>query len=467
MFKIKKQIILSVLLIFTLLLATTNGLASGGDIPTEPIKYKTEVRVKLLPSGTSFMATLKGNYEIINLDDLSLVPYVTSVKFSIVSGKVSIAVTDGETVTSSKGFSINEFIENETNEVEISKILTANGVANARYRGSFEILPAQTVPLLINRLGMENYLRGVVPSEMPASWPIEALKAQAIAARSYAYTQTQNAKPGSYLEMTVSSQVYGGITKETARSNLAVKDTADMYATYNNIPIQAFFHSSSGGHTENSENVWINKVPYIRAVIDSYDKHPKNTHYGWETTGQATTISQKLKLTSNQVLTGIKIIERGPSNSAKQVSASVYDRTTKTSSNINIVSNLISSPDSLRSFFGTSLKSIKFNIYSDSEVKIKMADGSEKKSTTLMGYKLQEANGSTTYIEDLNLPVKTISESVTVKTRPATYRFKGDGWGHMLGMSQWGAYGMAEAGFTYDQIIKHYYTGVEVKKLGN
>jgi stage II sporulation protein D len=467
MFKIKKQIILSILLIFTLLLATTNGLASGGDIPSEPIKYKTEVRVKLLPSGTSFMATLKGSYEIINLDDLSLVPYVTSVKFSIVSGKVSIAVVDGETVTSTKGFSINEIIENETNEVEISKILTASGVANARYRGSFEILPAQTVPLLINTLAMENYLRGVVPSEMPASWPMEALKAQAIAARSYAYTQTQNAKPGSYLEMTVTSQVYGGISKETSRSNLAVKDTAEMYATHNNIPIQAYFHSSSGGHTENSENVWTGKVPYIRAVIDPYDKHPKNSHYGWETTGQATTISQKLKLTSNQILTGIKIIERGPSNSAKQVSASVYDKTTKTSSNINVVANLISSPDSLRSFFGTSLKSIKFNIYSDSEVKIKMADGSEKKSTTLMGYKLQEANGSTSYIEDLNLPVKTISESVTVKTRPDTYRFKGDGWGHMLGMSQWGAYGMAEAGFTYDQIIKHYYTGVEVNKLQN
>jgi stage II sporulation protein D len=465
--KIKKRIILSVLLIFTLLLSATNGLASGGDTPSEPIKYKTEVRVKLLPSGTSFVATLKGSYEIVNLDDNSLVPYINTVKFSIVNGKVSLAVIDGETFVSSKGFSINELVENETNEVEISKILTANGVANARYRGSMEILPAQTVPLLINRLGMEKYVRGVVPSEMPASWPMEALKAQAIAARSYAYTQTQNSKPGSYLEMTVTSQVYGGINKETARSNTAVKETADMYATYNNVPIQAYFHSSSGGHTENSENVWKNSVPYIRAVVDPYDKHPKNTHYGWETTGQATSISQNLKLKSNQILTGIKVIERGPSNSAKQVSASVYDKTTKTSSNINIVSNLISTPDSLRSFFGTSLKSIKFNVYADSEVKIKLADGSEKSSTALVGYKLQVADGTTTYIEDLNLPVKTSTATVTVKTRPSAYRFKGDGWGHMLGMSQWGAYGMAEAGFTYDQIIRHYYTGVEIKQLQN
>lgn len=465
--KIKIRMILSVLLIFTLLLTTSNGLASEGVLPSEPIKYKTEVRVKLLPSGTSFMATLKGTYEIINLDDNSIIPYISSVKFSITNGKVSIAVVDGETYTSTKGFSINELVENETNEVEISKILTANGVANARYRGSFEILSAKTVPLLINRLGMEKYLRGVVPSEMPASWPMEALKAQAIAARSYAYTQTQYNDPGVYLEMTVASQVYGGINKETARSNQAVKETAEMYATHNNVPIHAFFHSSSGGHTENSENVWTSTVPYIRAVADPYDKHVKNTHYGWETTGKAATISQKLKLTSNQILTGIKVIERGPSNSAKQVSASIYDKTTKTSSNINIVSKFISSPDSLRSFFGTSLKSIKFNVYADSEVKIKMADGSEKKSSTLMGYKLQEADGSTTYIEDLNLQVRNSTESVSVKTSPSTYRFKGDGWGHMLGMSQWGAYGMAEAGFTYDQIIKHYYTGVEIKQLQN
>jgi stage II sporulation protein D len=465
--KIKKRIILSVLLIFTLLLSTSNGFASGGDSPSDPIKYKTEVRVKLLPSGTSFMATIKGSYEIINLDDNSIIPYTSSVKFSIVNGKVSIAVVEGETYSSTKGFAIAELIENETNEVEISKILTANGVANARYRGSFEILSAKTVPLLINRLAMEKYLRGVVPSEMPASWPMEALKAQAIAARSYAYTQTQYNDPGVYLEMTVASQVYGGINKETARSNLAVKETSDMYATHNNVPIHAFFHSSSGGHTENSENVWKSTVPYIRAVVDPYDKHPKNTHYGWETTGKATTISQKLKLTSNQVLTGIKVIERGPSNSAKQVSASVYDKTTKTSSNVNVVSNFISSPDSLRSFFGTSLKSIKFNVYADSEVKIKMADGSQKKTTTLMGYKLQEADGSTSYIEDLNLQVRNSTETVSVMTRPSTYRFKGDGWGHMLGMSQWGAYGMAEAGFTYDQIIKHYYTGVEIEQVEN
>ncbi|HLO11961.1 MAG TPA: SpoIID/LytB domain-containing protein [Pseudoneobacillus sp.] len=463
---IKKRITFTLILILTFLIAATNGFASGGDTPSQPIAYKTEVRVKLLPAGTSFLTTLNGTYEIVNLDDNTIVPYQSAVKFSMASGKVLLTV-DNESISSANGFKINELVENETNEVEIANILTAYGVNKVRYRGSFEILPNGngTVPLLINRLGMENYLRGVVPSEMPSSWPMEALKAQAVAARSYAYMQTQYNKPGGYLEMTVASQVYGGITKETARGNQAVSDTSELYATYNNVPIHAFFHSSSGGYTENSENVWSSVVPYIRAVPDPYDKLPGNYHYGWESIGQAATISKKLKLSSEQILTGLKVIDRGPSNAAKQISASVYNKSTKTISNISIVPSLVSSPDSFRSFFGITLKSIKFNIYADSAVKIKMADGSEKSSTTLLGYQLQNADGSTTYIEDLNLPVRTSTESVSVKTSPATFNFKGDGWGHMLGMSQWGARGMAEASFTYDQIIKHYYTGVEIKKM--
>ncbi|MHC0037879.1 SpoIID/LytB domain-containing protein [Pseudoneobacillus sp. C159] len=461
---IKKRIFLPILLLVALLFSTTNGFAAEEGTPVGPISYKTEVRVKLLPSGTSFTTTLYGSYEIVNLDDGTLISYQTAPKFSIVSGKVTLTA-DGKTWSSKNGFAINELLEDDGNYVEISKILTASGTASTRYRGSFEILPAQTVPLLINRLAMENYLKGVVPSEMPASWPMDALRAQTIAARSYAYKQTQNKPPGTYLEMTVSSQVYGGMSKETARSNQAIMDTSEMYATYNNVPIEAYFHSSSGGYTENSENVWSGNLPYIRAVVDTYDKHKDNKHYGWEAIGQTATISQNLKLTNNQILAGLKVSERGPSNAATKVSASVYDKTTKTTTNIPLVPGLVSTPDRLRSFFGVTLKSIKFNIYTDSEVKIRMADGTDKNTTSLLGYQLQNADGSTAYIEDLNLQVKTLNAAATVPTRPLSYRFKGDGWGHMLGMSQWGARGMAEAGFTHDQIIKHYYTGVEIKKL--
>ncbi|WP_442596374.1 SpoIID/LytB domain-containing protein [Neobacillus sp. D3-1R] len=461
----KTPAFLTIIILFSLLVCTTNGFASGGSTPSQPITYKTEIKVKLLPASSSFTATLNGTYEIVNIDDNTLIPFSSSVKFSTANGKV-IVDSNGTLTTSAKGFKINEVTDTETNEVTISKILTAYGVNDVRYRGSFEILPSANGPLLFNRLGIENYLKGVVTSEMPSSWHTEALKAQAIAARSYAYTQILYSKAnGGYLEMTVASQVYGGKTKETASGNQAVKATDSLYAVYDNKPIHAFFHSSSGGYTENSENVWTSEVPYLKAVEDPYDKHPGNYHYGWESISQASVLSQKLKLSSNQVLAGVKVVERGPSGAAQQINATIYDKTTKEKTDLAILPKYVSSPDSLRSFFGISLKSIKFNVSADSTVKIKLANGSEMKSDHLVGYQMKTADGNTSYIEDINLPVRTLDASTSVKTAPSTFSFVGDGWGHLLGMSQWGARGMAEAGMTYDQILKHYYTGIEIKKM--
>ncbi|WP_264805346.1 SpoIID/LytB domain-containing protein [Cytobacillus sp. NCCP-133] len=398
------------------------------------------------------------------MDNQSLVPVSTLATFEMKDGKV-LMTSGTASISSSKGFHVNEVKAAETNEVQISKIQTAYGIADVLYRGSFEVKPGQSSPLLFNRLDVENYLKGVVPSEMPSSWHMEALKAQAVAARSYAYTQIQNNKAKGYIEMTVASQVYGGKSKEDARGNQAVAETNGLYATYNNVPINAFFHSSSGGHTENSENVWSSQVPYIRAVKDPYDKHPGNYHYGWETVGQNSVISQKLKLNTAQVLTGLKITERGPSSAVKQMAATVYDKTSKTASVITLNPAFVSSPDRYRSFFGVSLKSIHYNVYSDTYAYIKLANGTETKSGHLVGYQVQKADGSTEYVEDLNLNVRTKDGSTQVKTAPSTFTFKGDGWGHLLGMSQWGARGMAEAGYTFDRILKHYYTGIEVKKL--
>lgn len=452
------------LVLIALLCIPSAGFAAGTGSPSAPINYKTEIKVKLLPYSAKFSLTPRGIYEIVNLDNQSLVPEASSFSFEMKDGKVFLTSSKGSN-SSVKGFHVNEVKPAETNEVLVSKIQTAYGIADVTYRGSFEIKPGQTNPLLFNRLDIENYLKGVVPSEMPSSWHMEALKAQAVAARSYAYTQIQSNKAKGYIEMTVASQVYGGKSKEDARGNQAVTETSGLYATYNNVPINAFFHSTSGGFTENSENVWSSKVPYIRAVKDPYDKHPGNYHYGWETIGQNSVISQKLKLNSSQVLTGLKITERGPSSAVQQMAATVYDKNTQTESSVLLRPNLVSSPDSYRSFFGVSLKSIKFNVYSDTYSYIKTADGSEKKSDHLVGYKIQKADGSKETIEELSLNVRKKDGPAIVKTAPSAFSFKGNGWGHLLGMSQWGARGMADAGHTFDQILKHYYSGIEVKKI--
>ena len=143
----------------------------------------------------------------------------------------------------------------------------------------------------VNRVELENYIRGVVPNESPASWPLEALKAQAVAARSYALgTGTSNAVFDHY--DTVASQVYGGYSSENARTNRAVARTRGEVLRHNGEVIVAYFHSTSGGYTENNENVWGGApLAYIRGVRDPWDKtspyHRWKVKYGARRLGSA------------------------------------------------------------------------------------------------------------------------------------------------------------------------------------
>jgi SpoIID/LytB domain protein len=125
--------------------------------------------------------------------------------------------------------------------------------AYTQFRGSMRLTVTSSGGLQqVNVLPLDVYLRGVIPSEMPASWHIEAVKAQSIAARSYAWPRIGRA--GSYdILPTSANQVYRGLMAEHPRSNLAVDDTAGMVLLHNGKVITAYFHAASGGHTENSE----------------------------------------------------------------------------------------------------------------------------------------------------------------------------------------------------------------------
>lgn len=122
------------------------------------------------------------------------------------------------------------------------------------YRGTLEIFRTPKDVLVINHLSLEDYLLSVVPSEMPPTWQLEALKAQAVAARTYATYHITNSKAGLYdLETDTNSQVYSGIKAENPNSTKAVRETMNQIMVYNNRPIKAFFHSHSGGVTESPE----------------------------------------------------------------------------------------------------------------------------------------------------------------------------------------------------------------------
>lgn len=142
-------------------------------------------------------------------------------------------------------------------------------VKGNKYRGDMKAIPSSwgNGITLINVLPMEDYLKGVVPSEIVPSWRMDAIKAQAVAARTYA-TYHRNGYRSSGYDVTddTRTQVYRGFSAETAATNRAVSETAGEVVTYAGKPIDALFHSSGGGFTENSENVWGSVIPYLRGV---------------------------------------------------------------------------------------------------------------------------------------------------------------------------------------------------------
>ncbi|MDD3237640.1 MAG: SpoIID/LytB domain-containing protein [Candidatus Gastranaerophilales bacterium] len=148
------------------------------------------------------------------------------------------------------------------------------------YRGEFIINNRNNNLTLINYLPLEEYLMGVVPSEMPSKWNAEALKAQAIAARSYAIANRgKRASLGFDLKDNTEDQAYGGATSETTKTNEAVLSTKGIVVTYNKQVIPAYYHASAGGQTSNSGGQWAHNLPYLRSV-PSYDDGIKKMGHG-------------------------------------------------------------------------------------------------------------------------------------------------------------------------------------------
>lgn len=157
-------------------------------------------------------------------------------------------------------------------EKGLLKTLTASDLGTTgRYRGVLRVLRYDGALMLVNRVPLESYLRGVVPREMPPGWPAAALQAQACAARAYAARAYDPTRVFD-LYCDTRSQVYAGVAAEDPRSDRAVLKTAGVVPTYRGAPIHAFYHSTSGGHTESIENVWqTSPLPYLKGVVDEYD----------------------------------------------------------------------------------------------------------------------------------------------------------------------------------------------------
>ncbi len=185
-----------------------------------------------------------------------------------------------------------------------------NYVSDGLYRGSIEVRLESGGVTAINELDMDSYIRGVVAGEMPSSWPLEALKAQAVAARTYALaTRKTDGAFDQYPD--TRSQVYRGVTGESVRSDAAVRATAGRVLTYAGEPAVTYYFSTSGGHTENVEYSFVGSLskPWLVGVPDPYDS--QSPYHRWRTRMSARTLDRALGAPG--AFRRLKVLRRGVS----------------------------------------------------------------------------------------------------------------------------------------------------------
>jgi len=380
--------------------------------------------------------------------------------------------------------------ENMSANLQFQDVQGITSLGARQYRGVIELGRFGGSGLTaVNVIDIEEYLWSVVPAEMPAGWHPEALKAQAVAARTYAIFRLGSlAHRGYDLCDTTFSQVYMGVSSEHANTTEAVNATRGIMIFHDNQPIEAVYFSSSGGFTDNSENVWVATVPYLRAVAEVNEP-------GAMTWNRTITLTQlNGLLASNNVNIG--------NATGIQLDKSATGRV-QTLTILGTTGNHALTREAIRWFFSPSLESRNFTITGvgttpvqgvetptptgqttgSSIAHVRSAAGTQ--TANLQGLQAMGQFGTATLTQNTvavqsasgvvnlqttqgqpNLPNQPEIGNQIASTAVSTgyqISLSGRGWGHGVGMSQHGAHGMAQQGFNFRQILQHYYTGVEIR----
>ncbi len=360
---------------------------------------------------------------------------------------------------------------------------TING---KQYRGCLRFAVNGTVMTAVNVVDLEEYLYGVIPAEMPAPYGEEALKAQTLAARTYAMTKLNAHKSSGYeLCDTINCQVYKGYSGENSKTNAIVDETEGEIICYNGTPIEAVFSASTGGYTENSENVWNSVVPYLRAV-------PEVGEYGNNTWTKTLTLSQLDSLLSAkgenigsaQDIVITKISTGGRVQEMKIVGTSGSVTLTKENIRTYFSGACGSLPSKMFTINGkggdpsSGSRSVQRQATKSSSTGSLTSSAAANGITAKTEGTLSAMNGKNLKLDGLsvfentnsnqNTPVISTGDyqiyDVNISTvENGTFVFEGSGNGHGVGLSQNGAQGMAQQGYSYEEIIKHYYTGVTIE----
>lgn len=328
------------------------------------------------------------------------------------------------------------------------------------YRGVLELaLDDENDLIVVNTVRTHDYLASVVGSEVPSSWENETLAAQAIAARTYLYTHLRRHR--SYdLEGDTRDQEYAGTQNEDARTVRAVERTAGQIATYRGAPIEALYSANAGGITEDSENVFGNALPYLRSVASPADAVAKDsswgkTSYEWTKEISATQLRDYLAVRGFDVGVPREIALTGVSPTGRVLTARVTGSTgTKDVGK-----------DRARYYFG--LRSSLFTVAVSAPGTTEWVAAADlQRQTALAGLDARQTATGFEILRDAAGNEIGLQATSYRYELPATFVFTGKGFGHGVGMSQWGAQGMALKGSTAEQILAYYYRGTTVTTVG-
>ncbi|MGB2696791.1 MAG: SpoIID/LytB domain-containing protein [Candidatus Zixiibacteriota bacterium] len=336
--------------------------------------------------------------------------------------------------TNSEGIILSDSNENRLEE-KVTKVVFVPknerfcfSLNSERYRGILEaiFIPEDTSLLVLNWLWVEDYLKGVIPFEMgkQGEAEFEALKAQALTARTYALSRIKKSESRGFdLESTVLDQIYGSMDKEESLVNKAIAETEGQVITYKGKFIQAFYHANCGGRTESVKEVWgHNRIAYLASVSDK-DYCSWYKRYEWRVAWER----EKLEKNLPQYLK--EHTKYAPDNVGK-------------------------------------IKDMKIKKRSKSgrvkELEIKTNKGRFHLKKDKIRWVIRKAENPEAILPSTLFALELIKNEVGDID---SIIFEGRGNGHGVGMCQTGAIGMARKGHTYRQILQHYYPDTEIKKV--
>lgn len=467
--------------LFALTCTVSHAAVSDSDYIKVGLKYGSSAPANIAVSSPDGLSLYSADGSNVSKKSSAIDGY-TFVNLKNNGSSVAVLDAGGNTITTLKG--------DGTECVASSALLSSDSsvtIGGVSYRGgAMPYINSSKQMNVINYVDIEDYLRSVVSVEMSPSWELEALKAQAVAARSFILSNA-NAHKSQGFSVCASThcQVYGGVRKEADKTDQAVRETSGKVIYYEGQPVAAFYYASSGGHTENSEDAWTSALGYARGKADPYSDDSS-----W------TVKITKLQLANALSSKGLGDIK---SVSIDSVNASGYAASvTVTGSN----KSYTAKKENIRSMFGSaySMKSRNFTFDTDGGTITSGSGGATtvtvpesgswyartSNGTTKLGQNVSvvssggtssaqlnglKAIGSSGVVTDIQYtPAQTVTTSsggggttVTFNSSSDVLIINGKGNGHGVGMSQTGAQGMAKQGFDYLDILQFYYTGIEVR----